>query len=211
MSPRLPFLSAVIVAVTLGLASPVRAGVVFADNFESQALGLNALLDNWTVSDGTIDVVGTAFFQHLCVGSSSVARCIDLDGSTMNAGTITSTAFQLVTGTTYDLSFWLGNNPAGTNTMDVTIGSAFAERFSMPASFTSSPGLLVNRSFLYSGPTGLFSLAFAHHGGDQGGLVIDDVLLTSREPSPTSVPEPASLSMLALGAGAIAVARRRRG
>ena len=40
-----------------------QAVPLFNDTFDSEALGLNQALDNWTVSDGTIDVIGPGFFD----------------------------------------------------------------------------------------------------------------------------------------------------
>lgn len=77
-----------IALTALGMASPVllanaQAAVIFSDDFEADTFGLNTGLINWTVTDGTIDVVGPSAFGINCGGST---KCVDLDGSSGSAG-----------------------------------------------------------------------------------------------------------------------------
>ena len=83
------------------LAGPAFAGVVFSDNFDSDrsssALNFDSLL-NWDVSEGTIDYIRNGGWGINCAGNSG--GCLDMDGSTGNAGRITSKqSFSFASGT----------------------------------------------------------------------------------------------------------------
>ena len=84
---------------------------LFSDNFDSETLALNyAGFANWTVSDGTVDLIGNPAFFDLLPGNG---RYVDLDGSTSNAGVMTSSALALTGGVTYDLTFSLAGSQRG--------------------------------------------------------------------------------------------------
>ncbi len=81
---------ATIIAATL-FATTAQAGVLFQDNFDAEGtsgssqLNYNAF-DNWTVEDGTVDLIADPNQWGIdCVGGTG--KCVDLDGSTRNAGT----------------------------------------------------------------------------------------------------------------------------
>lgn len=69
-----------------------QAAVVFSDDFDASVSGLTVVPTGWTVSDGTVDVVSGGF----CVAG----QCVDLDGSTGNAGDRTGYAGGTRGGTT---------------------------------------------------------------------------------------------------------------
>jgi hypothetical protein len=86
------------------------------------------------------------------------------------------------------------------NTMTVSLGSEYSEVF-VDADAGISPAFNpISRSFSVTSP-GNLSLVFNHQGGDDFGLVIDNVRLFT-------VPEPTSLALLACAA--LAPFRRRR-
>jgi PEP-CTERM motif-containing protein len=195
-------------ALSLCLATGAHAAVIFSDNFDAEALGLNATLDNWTVSDGTIDVVGPDTYPGLCdppSGSSpSPARCIDLDGSTSNAGTITSAPINFAPGT-YDFLFSAAGNQRGYpfDTLHISIGSLFGTSGTFDSGY---PWLNYSFPFIVTSPT-TASIVFALDGGDNVGVLLDDVSIRSVDVQ--AVPEPASLTLLGSGVLAL-IARRRR-
>src|SRR5687768_17340091 len=94
-------LAAVVVVCLLGTPRLTQGAVIFFDDFSADPVGTNATLTNWTVLEGTIDVVGTGFFPELCASGPSPSRCVDLDGSGpsdgVSAGTIEH-AFTLAAG-----------------------------------------------------------------------------------------------------------------
>ena len=188
-------------ALSLLTASGVQAVPLFNDTFDSEVLGLDQTLDNWSISDGTIDVVGTGFFDFY----PGNGNYIDLDGSVSNAGKITTnTLFNFLVGN-YTLNFQLGGSTRGdTNTVTVALGSFYSEVFTL----ASNAGLQnITRSISLSGAAGSGALSFENAGGDNLGLLLDDVSLDFNRP--TKVPEPSTVALLSIG-GLLAVSRRRR-
>jgi hypothetical protein len=49
----------VVVALLVVAVAPASAATIFSDNFNTQTPGLNATPSNWTVSAGTVDIIGT--------------------------------------------------------------------------------------------------------------------------------------------------------
>src|SRR5260370_3761477 len=92
------------IALIICVSGIAHATPIFSDNFESDTYQLNASINNWTITNGTIDVVGTGFIP-LCGGSPTPGHCIDTDGSTSKAGTMTTNmSFGLAAGA-YTLSY----------------------------------------------------------------------------------------------------------
>ncbi|HUE85077.1 MAG TPA: transposase, partial [Vicinamibacterales bacterium] len=114
-----------VVAVSLSLViAPAQAVpvVVFQDTFDSNAAGLNSTPSGWTVSDGTVDIIASGSFGISCAGGSGV--CIDMDGSTGDAGVMTTNSVFTNSGAA---SFWTlefdvsGNQrTSGSDSMAVT-------------------------------------------------------------------------------------------
>src|SRR6185369_701534 len=134
-------------------ASASAAG--FSDNFDGEALGLNQSLDNWTVSDGTIDVIGTGFFDL----RPPRFRYLDLDGSTGDAGKITTN--MVFAPGNYTLSFDLSGNARNdsNDTVAVSLGS-YSESITLPG---TAPFSTYIRNVSVAAPA---QLVFDHAGGD---------------------------------------------
>lgn len=175
-----------------------QAAVVFSDNFDASVAGLNVVPTGWTVSDGTVDVVSGGF----CVAG----QCVDLDGSTRDAG-ILSRSFGLLGGVDYLLSFDMsGNKRGGTDAVPVTLGSnsLFADLL-----VSSSPYMEYMLGFRPDSD-GVYSLSFSNAGGDNVGALLDNVVLTSLDDGPIGVPEPHSAALAALALVGLAFTRRNR-
>lgn len=197
------------------LAFPVlsTATPLFSDNFDSDAaasvLNFTGFV-NWDVSDGTVDYIRSGGFGISCHGGSG--GCVDLDGSTGNAGILTSkTAFNLTAGTEYTLSFWLSGNQRGgaPDTLSYGIGSVTGLLSDIPS---DQPFTQYTLTFT---PTADFmgNIFFSLAGGDNVGAILDDVQLSAAGQN-VGVPEPGSLGLLALGLlalGLLGLATRRTG
>jgi len=198
----------------LALASlPAGAIPVFEDDFDAEtgsgqgASGQSQTsytgFVNWTVSDGTVDLVAHTDFGIDCFGGSG--KCVDLDGATSNAGVLTSTALNLAAGT-YVLSFQLSGTDAGfaqaaagtPNVVDVSIGAFFTTQVTVNQ---GDPFASYGGSFTLLAPASV-SIVFANQGGDNFGAMLDDVKLEL-------VPEPGTAALLALGVAGLAARRRR--
>ena len=156
---------------------------VFQDDFDSDSQGAPvASLNNWTITAGSIDVLGdipTAFVD-IYPGNGNY---LDMDGTCGNA-TITSPSLTLPAGT-YQLSFEIGVNPSTAgpaetgNGLLVSLGT-FSQSFSAPSpSSTLTP---INVTIVVPTAT-TASLVFQETGiANCGGSILDDVLLTVQPP-----------------------------
>lgn len=201
---RFPSLRTAIAAAALAVAAlpAAHAASIFGDTFDAEN-GTNPVLNygsfaQWDVTDGTVDLIGNGYFDFY----PGNGLFIDLDGSTGNAGTMTTKSALALGPGTYTLSFDLGNNGGGSNTMDVALGSVFAESFTRAAMPAFEK---VSRTFTVASGTSAY-LSFAQFGADNQGLVIDNVDVSR------VVPEPSTYALSALGLlAAGALVRRRKG
>ena len=144
---------------------------------------------NWSVIEGTVDLLSndpTFGFNSLCAAAlgipvTSDMQCVDLDGSSLNAGTMeTKETFNLFPGTV-QLMFDLAGSQVSfsqPNTVTVSLsivggGSVFSEDF--PKVF-SDPFETITRDIALTEATAA-TLIFAHAGGDNVGLLLDNVKL----------------------------------
>lgn len=180
------------------LASSAQAATtVFADNFDANGGGLDAVPAGWTVSGGTVDIIGAGTgFDYV----PNSGKFIDLDGTTYSAGTL-SVALNLTAGQQYSASFDLAGNHVNSSLESVT------------ASFgTSSGAYSLTRDAGWTGYTlsftpttsGLYTLSFKNAGGDNVGMLLDNVKVAA------AVPEPETYAMLLAGLGVLTVATRCR-
>ncbi|MBL8487241.1 MAG: DUF642 domain-containing protein [Rhodocyclaceae bacterium] len=187
-----------IAAAILALSGAAQADVtVFTDNFDSNGLGLNATPSGWSVSSGTVDIIGNSGFFDFIPGSG---RYIDLDGSTSNAGVL-SRDFLMTAGTHYTVSFDLaGNHRNGAaESVAVNFGGASANY-----SLSQNAGWTTFSLVFTPSVTKSYTLSFENSGGDNIGMLLDNV-------SVHAVPEPETYAMMLAGLGLMgAIARRRR-
>jgi hypothetical protein len=181
-------------ALLLSLSS-AHAATIFSDDFSGNAVGGNLVPSGWTVTDGTVDIVGPGWYDLLPGNGPH----IDLDGSTINAGVL-SKSLLLTAGVQYIASFQLAGNQRGwpSDTVDVSFGAT-------QGSYTlaSSQGLTTYTLAFTATTTGNYNLSFANQGGDNYGALLDNV-------SVTAVPEPQSMALGLGGLACAAVALRRQ-
>lgn len=186
-------------ALTVALAGGASAATVFSDNFDGygSTTVTNAsdavFLGVWKTTSGTVDYLAPppASFSNLCLGTGS---CVDLDGSTRNAG-VFSTVASFAAGS-YELAIELfGSGRGTTESVTISMGSwsttianiLSADNASQTFSFTTSGG----------------NLSFANAGGDNIGAVLSSVQLAA-------VPVPAAGLMLLGALGGLGAMRRRK-
>lgn len=192
--------------------APAQAAIIFSDNFDADnatsALNFNALL-NWTVEDGTIDYIRSGGFGISCVGGTG--GCLDMDGSTANAGRILSTqVFTLDPGVTYTLSLDVSGNQRGGASDAFSFGfwdgapfsSVSISAISPAQSFTTYAFALTVTS------TETVRLFVEGAGGDNIGVILDNVVFSDDQAA--QAPEPASLLLMGVALMGAARVRRRR-
>ncbi len=192
-----------VVAVLL-IAPAVCKADGISENFNAVTPALNAtnIGSFFTVTSGTVDIVGGALFGSLCVAPES-GNCLDMDGSTGTAGQISSAMMSLAPGT-YKLSFDLIGSQRGVETLTtVALGSLFDETFDLASSDVT--GGVVNDTILVTSPT-TAALVFTSQTPGNIGALLDNV---SFAPASVATPEPATLSLLGIGLVGL-IARRRR-
>ena len=203
------------VALALG-AGPATATpvVVFQDDFNAEtgsgqgASGQSktnyTAFAQWTVSNGSVDLIANGDFGVDCIGGAG--KCVDLDGATSDAGVLTSVVLNLAAGS-YDFSFQLSGTDSGftqtaagtPNVVDVSIGGLFVTSITVNR---GDPFATYGGSFNVLAPASV-SIVFANQGGDNFGAMLDAVKLEM-------VPEPGTVALLALGIGGLGAIRRRR-
>jgi hypothetical protein len=186
------FILASSILLTGGTLS-AHATDIFKDNFNFENGGVGVLdyssFANWTVTNGTVDLIGNGYFDFY----PGNGLYIDLDGSTDQAGTLSTTsAFNLNPGT-YTLSFDLGGSQRGdTNIVDVNLGSLYSGVFTLNS---SDPLTQYQETFTVTSPTSA-DLSFHNLGGDNVGAILDNVDLQT---SSSVVPEPKTWALFGLG------------
>jgi PEP-CTERM motif len=181
-------------------AAAAQAAPIYADDFDANPVALNTAPAGWTVSNGTVDIIGTNFSGSSYDFLPGHGAYIDLDGSTGQSGLL-GTLVSLTGGVQYTASFDLAGSQRGsTETGTVMFGTNSLEYV-----IDSAAGFATRSIVFTPAASGLYALSFQNAGGDNVGALLDNVSVTA------AVPEPGTYALLAIGLVAVgAVARRRR-
>jgi hypothetical protein len=198
------------------LSAPVSAStLVFEDKFEQENEGKVATIytkfAKWNVTKGSVDLIGREPFKFV---PDVDGLYVDLDGTSMSAGTLeTKDEFTFNPGDVFDLSFQLAGSQKGLgdDSVQVSLGNLFKETLTLSP---DKPFTTYTRT-IKAKEKGTMKLAFAGVGGDNVGLLLDNVSLSktlgAQNPT-TSVNEPTSgLSILTIGIfGAVLCIRKKQ-
>ena len=223
----------VLTALVAALAAPAGASIVYSNNFDAENGGNSALnyngFNGLTVSNGTVDLVRSGDFGITCPGGTG--SCVDLDGSTFDAGLVSSNSYAFNAGDHVALSLLFSGNqrnapPPDSFSMSFNFGEPVSGQFgymsstlgSSIANFTNLTSLTLTVSNIQSNfafadltfffdPTNAGSTIFGLQdgGNDDIGVVIDNLVL-----SVGAVPEPSTWAMMIAGFGLAGLATRRR-
>ncbi|MES2951605.1 MAG: PEP-CTERM sorting domain-containing protein [Pseudomonadota bacterium] len=203
---------ALAVAVLTLVSVASHGSTIFSDDFDANVFagnpfGYNMTPVGWSVTNGTVDVIPAN--QSAYYGCSST--CIDLDGTSGDAG-ILSKALGLTAGVTYTASFELAGNHRGQPTPSANPNWAFdtgtitfgtqSLNYSLPA----FAGFSFYQLAFTPAVSGIYSLNFSNHGGDNVGAMLDNVSVNAV----SSVPEPETYALLLVGLGLMCSVVRRR-
>jgi len=220
-------------ALATSAAAGASAGVLMSNNFDSEAGGASALnytgFSNLTVTAGTVDVVHTPDYGITCAGGAG--SCVDLDGSTLQSGTLSTATFAFNAGDTVTFSFDLSGNQRTGGSDDWLVGLTFGGNtalasYNLGGAFgTSTPfsnfitsGITTSTSAAGSDPFASYQVSFVANqagtfnaylqtfGDDNVGPVVDNLLLTDV----AAVPEPATWALMLGGFGLAGATLRRR-
>ncbi len=176
--------------------------VLLSDNFNGENGGVGVLnyngFANWTVNPQSVDLIGNGYFDF----QPGNGLYVDLDGSTNQGGTMTTTnSFVFTSGQTFILEFDLAGNLRGAGNDTVTIIVSIGNENDVLVVPQSQTFTTLTYTFVGNGSTG--QVSFSNGGGDNQGALLDNVTLTA-----VSVPVPQAAGLGLVGMGLIA--RRRR-
>lgn len=210
---------ATLLAASLAFATAAHAAILLSDNFENDhpATVTNVgSLTNWTISNGTVDYLKN-YPGISCFGGSN--GCLDMDGSTNDAGRITSSAtFLIQSNVWYTLTAQVsGSQRSGLDSLALGVldeddGGAVwmaAATGNIAAATSFNP---VELKFMNLGAPFNARIYFEGVGGDNVGVILDNVVFSDDSSTPgqgVSAPAP----LLLAGAGLLAaglVGRLRR-
>ena len=161
--------------LAFAMMGQLKATIIFSDNFNAENGGVGVLnynsFANWSVSGGTVDLIGSpGFFDFF----PQNGLYVDLDGTSFLAGTLTSIGIPVTPGS-YILSFLLAGSQRGDfNTVHVDVSGGLAS--STYSLNSDTPLTMETMSFTVLAPTTI-NLSFHNEGGDNIGLILDNVNL----------------------------------
>ncbi len=183
----------------------VQAVTILSENFDelTTSLGVTSV-GAFSAIDGTnVDIVGPTLLSGLCAAPES-GNCVDLNGTGGNPQGVlrSNTPITLSPGIDYRLSFDLIGSQRDLTTSTTVNFGPYNQTFVLASGDVSSG--IVSNALVTVGATTVANLTFTSNTGGQIGALLDDVLITS------VIPEPSTALLVALGLGSMSVVRRRR-
>ncbi len=185
-------LSVTLVA-TLASVKDSRAAVLFFDDFNSATQGTSqSVLANWSVSAGSVDVIGTGFYDFY----PGQGNYVDLNGSTGAIGALTSNT--IFGAGTYTLTFTLGGSTGGGGNIDPSSKTTRVSFGDFVQDITLAPDAgLTSQSFTFTTTGGNLVFTSLSGGNSNVGNILDNVQVAS------AVPELSTWAMMLIGFGGI--------
>jgi hypothetical protein len=201
-------IAAVLLLASAG-TSMASSIVLFSDDFDADTWGLDAVPAQWTVTGGTVDIIGAGTLYDWVPGNGLY---LDLDGTSGAEGLLaTQTTFDLLPGVLYTLEWDIAGNQAlgdpdtasASDTVVTKLGpievTDVVDQFQTFATRTVT--------FMVATPVLGVPLTFQNSDdrSDNQGALLDNVRLTAQ-----TIPAPGAVVLGSFGVGLIGWFRRRR-
>lgn len=216
-----------LVAGTSFSAIPMHAQIVNG-GFETPAppphgftnfLSGSTLINGWSVVGPEVSIVSNTYTSFgIDFPAQSGSAWLDLTGDLSNRAEGVQQTFTTVPGTTYNVTFWVGNvvNPGGpygtTSTVNMTVNGspAFSATNSGGAGTSTQFWQQFTTSFTASGTSTTLAFLNGDPASDNTNGLDNVVVTAGGNGTPSTVPEPSTLAMLATGLiGLVPLVRRR--
>jgi hypothetical protein len=175
------------VPALLGLSASVHAGTLLSENFDELTPQLAATsVGAFSTLGGTnVDILGGGLFGSLCAAPES-GNCVDMDGTGgLPQGTLqTNTALTLSPGVDYYLSFDLIGSGRGVTTSTTVAFGPYSQTFVLASGDVTS-GIVSDELVTVTTSTSA-NLKFTSNTPGEVGALLDDVLITSGVPEPST-------------------------
>lgn len=190
-----------VAAVAVCGATSSMANLVTNGGFESGDTGWSYSPSmSISTSYGFWANTGTGAAVTWCVGHACV--------STLGQGAYIGQTLTTTAGSTYDLSFWVGENAGPTSEMSVFWDGVMIADILNPANNTiqSSGNNMVQFTFSGLAASGASTYFEIHGRQDPAGISFDDVAVTGAS---NAVPEPESIALVGLALAGLGLSRRK--
>lgn len=192
MMKRLVIFYSALVVFLFPVGSAGLAGLVFFDDFDDYTGSIPwAGQGNWTVIEDSVDLIGEGTSWDLLPGNGLY---IDIDGSTNNAGMIESVGIELIPGD-YVLSYDIAGNHrnCGDDSISVLVGGGVLID-TMITMGQDAPLTTVSVPFTVVDAT-TTTISFDGIGGDNAGLLLDNVGLATYDAMGVTIGENVSFEV----------------